>query len=76
MFPNMLMFPDDEVAVRLDEITKISALGEQDVDVRSGVFHSPIPAGARTRIDTRSAGYFYVSPEFGDVMAALSEVEQ
>lgn len=71
-----LEFPDDEVLVAVEEVAAIRALTEESFDSSTGRPMRPIPADALTRIDTRSAGHFYVREDFTSVRSRLAAAHQ
>lgn len=66
---------DDDKAVQLCQIVQISAMGDDEIDPRTGHRPRPIPAEAQTRIDTTS-GYFWTSTPYTDVIERIVEIDR
>lgn len=71
-----LEFPADEILVALEDIVMVRALVPDDFTRTVGrpPMKVPIPDQAITRIDTRSAGHFYVTLDYKDVRALIREL--
>ena len=70
-----LEFPQDEVLVALDDIVMVRALVPDDFERTVGhpPMRRPIPEQAVARIDTRSAGHFYVTEDYTTIKARMHE---
>lgn len=68
-----LEFPQDEVLIAVDDIVMVRALVPDDFTRTVGrpPMRVPIPEQAVTRIDTRSAGHFWVTEDYTTIKTRM-----
>lgn len=69
-----LVFEEDELVLAAEEITALETVDPEVAQPQSRPYQS-ITEGARTRVHTKHAGFFYVRKSIADILDLLASLE-